>query len=62
MLFEKIDTEHWCQKEYFENDLLKYGERHEMSGKPNVPSNSFTVSMLPWTTFEGFHIKFTKRI
>ena len=27
-----------------------------MTAKPDVPENSFTVSMLPWTSFEGFHL------
>ena len=31
-----------------------------MTGKPNIPSNSFTVSMLPWITFEGFNLNLQK--
>lgn len=28
--------------------------------KPNVPGNSFTVSMIPWATFEGFNLNLPK--
>jgi len=24
--------------------------------KPNLPENSFTVSMIPWTTFDAFNL------
>ena len=54
----KPNLEDFCVA--YENDLLKYGEQHGMSGKPNIPSNSFTVSMLPWTTFEGFNLNLQK--
>lgn len=40
----------------YQADLLQYGERHHMIGKPDIPANSFTVSMLPWATFEGFNL------
>lgn len=44
----------------YEEDMRKYGTRQGMTGKPDVPSNSFTVSMLPWATFEGFHLNLQK--
>lgn len=44
----------------YENDILKYGSREEMTGKPNVPENIFTVSMIPWATFEGFNLNLQK--
>ena len=31
-----------------------------MIGKPAIPANSFTVSMLPWATFEGFNLNLQK--
>lgn len=31
-----------------------------MMAKPNVPGNSFTVSMIPWATFEGFNLNLQK--
>lgn len=40
----------------YENDLQRYGSQKGMTGKPNVPENSFPVSMIPWTTFEGFNL------
>ena len=40
----------------YEDDMARYGEQHGLMGKPNVPSNSFTVSVLPWTIFEGFNL------
>lgn len=40
----------------YEADLVSYGNREGMTGKPDVPENSFPVSMLPWTTFEGFNL------
>lgn len=44
----------------YEEDMLKYGQQPGIIGKPNIPSNCFTVSMLPWTTFEGFHLNLQK--
>ena len=40
----------------YEADLASCGDREGMTGKPDVPENSFPVSMLPWTTFEGFNL------
>lgn len=40
----------------YEEDILRYGNRQGMVGKPNVPPNNFTVSMIPWTSFEGFNL------
>ena len=31
-----------------------------MTGNPGVPENIFTVSMIPWTTFEGFNLNLQK--
>lgn len=44
----------------YEEDMLKYGKQLGITGKPNIPSNSFTVSMLPWATFEGFNLNLQK--
>ena len=44
----------------YENDILQYGNQKGMMAKPNVPSNSFNVSMIPWVTFEGFHLNLQK--
>ena len=48
------DYEKFCAA--YENDLLRYGENKGMISKPNIPPNCFTVSMIPWTTFEGFNL------
>ena len=40
----------------YEKDHLEYGSRQGMEGKPCPPKNIFTVSMLPWTSFEGFNL------
>lgn len=44
----------------YEEDMLNYGHQPGIMGKPNIPSNSFTVSMLPWATFEGFNLNLQK--
>lgn len=40
----------------YENDIIQYGNIKSMDAKPNTPDNSFPVSMIPWTTFEGFNL------
>ena len=40
----------------YEADLRKYGARHGMVRKPDIPPNTFPVSMLPWTVFDGFNL------
>ena len=44
----------------YENDILQYGNQKGMMAKPNVPSNNFSVSMIPWATFEGFNLNLQK--
>ena len=44
----------------YENDILQYGNQKGMMAKPNVPSNNFSVSMIPWATFEGFTLNLQK--
>ena len=44
----------------YEADLAAYGDNPAFFGKPDLPKNSFTVSMLPWTTFEGFNLNLQK--
>lgn len=52
------DIEEFCAA--YEKDILQYGNQHIMTGKPGVPENTFTVSMIPWTTFEGFNLNLQK--
>lgn len=40
----------------YQKDLEKYGSVKGMAPKPDVPPNHFCVSMIPWVTFEGFHL------
>ena len=44
----------------YKNDMQKYGNKHDMIAKPNAPENVFTVSMIPWSTFEGFNLNLQK--
>ena len=44
----------------YENDIQRYGSHYGMIGKPDVPENVFNVSMIPWSTFEGFHLNLQK--
>ncbi|ANZ43710.1 type A chloramphenicol O-acetyltransferase [Cloacibacillus porcorum] len=44
----------------YENDILQYVNEKGMTAKPNVPSNYFNVSMIPWATFEGFNLNLQK--
>ena len=44
----------------YEDDIRRYGDRLQMDGKPNVPANTFPVSMIPWATFEGFNLNLQK--
>ena len=44
----------------YENDLRQYGNQKGMFGKPDVPDNCFTMSMIPWVSFEGFNLNLQK--
>ena len=44
----------------YENDILQYGNQKGMIAKPNISDNSFSVSMIPWATFEGFNLNLQK--
>lgn len=58
--FSNIWTEYsddysvFCDR--YAQDLARYGGVERMMAKPNPPSNTFPVSMIPWTTFEGFNL------
>lgn len=49
---EDYDT--FCRN--YNDDILKYGNIESFYAKPDTPENSFTVSMIPWTTFTGFNL------
>lgn len=44
----------------YQQDLAAYGQVQRMEAKPGTPANTFPVSMIPWTTFEGFHLHLQK--
>ena len=44
----------------YKADLETYGNVLDMDAKPNTPPNTFPVSMVPWTTFTGFHLHLQK--
>ena len=48
----------FCQN--YQRDMEAYGSIHRMDAKPGLPENSFTVSMLPWASFEGFNLNLQK--
>lgn len=44
----------------YEKDRAHYASNTEFLAKPDLPENSFTVSMLPWVAFEGFNLNLQK--
>ncbi|MGL6108419.1 type A chloramphenicol O-acetyltransferase [Romboutsia sp.] len=44
----------------YEKDIEVFSSVKGMIAKPNVPSNNFPVSMIPWTTFDGFNLNLQK--
>lgn len=44
----------------YQQDVVEYGNVEGLIGKPNVPENCFSVSMIPWSSFEGFTLGLAK--
>jgi chloramphenicol O-acetyltransferase type A len=44
----------------YERDLQKYGSIERMIAKPDVPENTFPVSMIPWSNFDSFNLNLQK--
>ncbi|NFH88681.1 type A chloramphenicol O-acetyltransferase [Clostridium botulinum] len=44
----------------YEKDVEMFRAVKGMIAKPDVPTNNFPVSMVPWTTFEGFNLNLEK--
>lgn len=40
----------------YKKDIMEYGDKKGIMAKPNMPENSFNVSMIPWTSFESFNL------
>lgn len=58
--FSELWTEYTADYETFckayEADMQRYGAQKGLIGKPDAPKNIFTVSMIPWATFDGFNL------
>lgn len=52
------DYDIFCKS--YEKDIQIFGSVKGMIGKPDIPTNTFPVSMIPWTTFEGFNLNLQK--
>lgn len=48
------DYNAFCRR--YNGDILRYGDKKGFMTKPDMPENVFTVSMLPWITFDGFNL------
>lgn len=44
----------------YEKDLADYASARGLIGKPDLPPNNFSVSMIPWASFESFHLDLKK--
>lgn len=44
----------------YEKDIDMFSSEKKMIAKPDIPENNFPVSMIPWTTFEGFNLNLQK--
>jgi chloramphenicol O-acetyltransferase type A len=52
------DYQEFCKR--VEEDIKTYGDVHHFQGKPDVPANTFPVSMIPWESFTGFNLNLQK--
>lgn len=48
------DYNDFCRR--YNGDILHYGDKKGFMTKLDMPENVFTVSMLPWITFDGFNL------
>lgn len=44
----------------YESDVKNYGATKGFMGKPDTPSNVFTISSIPWVSFTGFNLNLPK--
>lgn len=44
----------------YKKDIEMFGAVRGRIAKPEVPINNFPISMIPWTTFEGFNLNLQK--
>lgn len=52
------DYDTFCKS--YKKDIELFSSAKGMIAKPNLPTNHFPVSMIPWTTFEGFNLNLQK--
>lgn len=52
------DYDTFCKS--YEKDIELFSSVKGMIAKRNIPTNHFPVSMIPWTTFEGFNLNLQK--
>lgn len=48
------DYAEFCQR--YDDDMHHFGGINKMTAKPNQPENCFTVSMIPWNSFDSFNL------
>ena len=48
------DLEKFCDS--YEKDVSQYFMKDIIEAKTNKPENTFPISMIPWTTFDGFNL------
>ncbi len=44
----------------YKHDIAQFGESLSMNAKPDIPDNTFSISMMPWESFEGFSLHLQK--
>lgn len=63
-IFTNVWTEHsFLFSEFYERyllDIKKFGKSKSFIAKPNVPTNIFHVSAIPWVSFTGFNLHLPK--
>ena len=52
------DYEKFCAD--YKKDIQEYGSIDRMIAKPHAPENTFPVSMIPWSSFDGFNLNLQK--
>ena len=52
------DYQTFCGR--YDEDLRRYGRLEGFAPKPDMPENTFPVSMIPWTDFTSFHLHLDK--
>lgn len=59
-LWTEYTTNYEAFCEAYRKDMAQYGPNLGLEAKPNLPPNTFPVSMLPWASFKGFNLNLQK--